>query len=80
VLDHSLAEIAAAVIEATDSTSPLQLTAWPDDHLRIDIGSFHTDGTLIAELLGWKASTALDDGLRATAIFYRGHPWYLSST
>ena len=54
--------------------------AWPDDHQRIDIGSFHTDCTMIAESLGWKATTSLDDGLAATAIFYRSHPSYLSST
>ena len=80
VIDHSLAEIASAIIEATGSSGGLQLVAWPDDHQRIDIGSFHTDGTTIAEVLGWKATTTLDDGLRATATFYRGHPWYLSST
>jgi UDP-glucose 4-epimerase len=80
VVDHSLAEIAATVIEAAGTSSGLQLVAWPDDQQRIDIGSFHTDGTLIAESLGWKATTTLDDGMRATAIFYRGHPWYLSST
>ena len=80
VIDHSLAEIASAIIETTGSTGGLQLVAWPDDHQRIDIGSFHTDGTTIAEVLGWKATTTLDDGFRATATFYRGHPWYLSST
>ncbi len=80
VIDHSLAEIASAVIEATGSKGGLQLVAWPDDHQRIDIGSFHTDGTTIAEVLGWKATTTLEDGLRATATFYRDHPWYLSST
>ncbi len=80
VVDHSLAEIAAAAIHATGSGGGLQLVAWPDDHQRIDIGSFHTDCTMIAESLGWKATTALYDGLAATAIFYRSHPWYLSST
>ncbi len=80
VIDHSLAEIASAIIDATDSNGGLQLVAWPDDHQRIDIGSFHTDGTTIAEVLGWKATTTLENGLRATATFYRGHPWYLSST
>jgi UDP-glucose 4-epimerase len=80
VIDHSLAEIASAIIEACDSTSGLKLVPWPPDHQRIDIGSFHTDGSKIAGILGWKASTALDVGLRETAIFYRGHPWYLSST
>jgi UDP-glucose 4-epimerase len=80
VIDHSLAEIAAAVIEATGSKAGLRLVPWPEDHRRIDIGSFHTDGTTIAEALGWKATTTLDIGLRETATFYRGHPWYLSST
>jgi nucleoside-diphosphate-sugar epimerase len=80
VIDHSLAEIAAAIIEVTGSNGGLTLVDWPEDHLRIDIGSFHTDGTTIAEVLGWKATTTLDMGLRATETFYRGHPWYLSST
>ena len=80
VIDHSLAEIASATIEATASTGGLRLVPWPHDHQRIDIGSFHTDGTTIAETLGWKATTALDIGLRETTTFYRGHPWYLSST
>jgi UDP-glucose 4-epimerase len=80
VIDHSLAEIASAIIELTGSTGGLQLVPWPHEHQRIDIGSFHTDGTSIAETLGWKAATSVIDGLRATATFYRGHSWYLSST
>jgi UDP-glucose 4-epimerase len=80
VVDHSLAEIAAAIIDATGSSGGLRLVPWPDDHHRIDIGSFHTDGTTIAEVLGWKATTTLETGLQATTTFYRGHPWYLSST
>jgi nucleoside-diphosphate-sugar epimerase len=80
VVDHSLAEIASAIIEITGSRGGLHLVAWPENHRRIDIGSFHTDGTTIAETLGWKATTTLDDGLRATATFYRDNPWYLSST
>ncbi len=80
VIDHSLVEIASAIIGISGSAGGLQLVAWPDDHQRIDIGSFHTDSTTIAEVLGWKATTTLEEGLRATATFYRGHPWYLSST
>ncbi len=80
VVDQSLAEIAAVIIETTGSAGGVKLVQWPEDQQRIDIGSFHTDGTTIAEVLGWKATTALDDGLRATATFYRGNPWYLSST
>jgi UDP-glucose 4-epimerase len=80
VVDHSLAEIASVILDVTGSTAGLQLVPWPEDHRRIDIGSFHTDGTSISEALGWKATTTINDGLRATATFYRGHPWYLSST
>jgi len=80
VIDHSLAEIASAVIEATGSDGGLRLVPWPQDQQRIDIGSFHTDGSTIAEALGWKATTSLDIGLRATTTFYRENPWYLSST
>jgi len=80
VIDHSLAEIAEAMVEVTGSTGGVQLVPWPNEDQRIDIGSFHTDGTTIAETLGWKAATTLDDGLQATVTFYRGHPWYLSST
>lgn len=80
VIDHSLAEIAEAIIGVTGSSGGLRLVPWPDDSRRIDIGSFHTDSTSIAAELGWRATTALDDGVRETAAFYRGHPWYLSST
>ena len=80
VIDHSLAEIASTIIDETDSSAGLRLVPWPHDHQRIDIGSFHTDGTTIAETLGWKATTPLDIGIRETSTFYRGHPWYLSST
>jgi UDP-glucose 4-epimerase len=80
VIDHSLVEIAAAIVETVGSNGGLTLVPWPAAHQRIDIGSFHTDGTMIAEALGWKATTTLDVGLQATATFYRGHPWYLSST
>jgi len=80
VIDHSLAEIASAVIEVAGSRGGLRLVPWPEEQHRIDIGSFHTDGSTIAEALGWKATTSLDLGLRATTTFYREHPWYLSST
>jgi len=55
------------------------VTPWPDDHQRIDIGSFRTDSHLVAAELGWKAQVDLADGLRHTLDFYREHPWYLSS-
>jgi UDP-glucose 4-epimerase len=78
--DHSLAEIAAATVLAAGSEAGWELVPWPAENQRIDIGSFHTDSSAIAQALGWKATTGLVDGLRATVAFYRGHSWYLSST
>jgi UDP-glucose 4-epimerase len=77
---HAVAEIAEAVVAAAGGTAGVRLVAWPDDHARIDIGSFHTGSARIAAVLGWRATIALDDGLADTVTFYREHPWYLSST
>lgn len=77
--DHSLAEIAALLCRVADTGATVELTPWPDDHLRIDIGSFRTDTHLAGAELGWKARIDLADGLAATLDFYREHPWYLSS-
>lgn len=77
-IDQSLAEIARVVIDASGSSSDIHLREWPADHQRIDIGSFHSDSSAIASAIGWRATTELDDGVRQTATFYRGRPWYLS--
>jgi UDP-glucose 4-epimerase len=79
-VDHSLADIARAVIAAAGTGSGVRLREWPHEHRRIDIGSFHSDSHAIAATLGWKATTGLDEGMRRTIAFYREHPWYLSST
>lgn len=80
VVDNSLVEVASEIVSATASTGGVEMVAWPDEHLRIDIGSFHTDGSKIADTVGWKSSTTLSDGVARTVAFYREHPWYLSST
>lgn len=77
-VDHSLAEIARVVLDSTGSMGEVRCREWPTDHRRIDIGSFRSDSSAIAAAVGWRATTALDDGMRRTASFYRGHPWYLS--
>jgi UDP-glucose 4-epimerase len=77
--DHTVLEIALALVEAAGGEPPV-LVPWPPDHRAIDIGSFHTDGRRIRERLGWRATTQLRDGLARTIDFYRRHPWYLSST
>ena len=76
--DHSLAEIAEVVIDATGSTGEVRCREWPADHQRIDIGSFRSDSSAIAAAIGWRAETTLEDGMRRTASFYRGRSWYLS--
>lgn len=77
-VDHSLADIARVVVDATGSSSEIRPREWPSDHQRIDIGSFHSDSSAIAATIGWRATTPLDDGMRSTATFYRDRPWYLS--
>lgn len=77
--DHALADIAGLLCDLSRTGASVELTPWPDDHLRIDIGSFRTDTHLAAADLGWKARIDLADGLAATLDFYREHPWYLSS-
>jgi UDP-glucose 4-epimerase len=77
--DHSLLEIAGHVIDVAGA-GRVTLVPWPEQHRQIAIGSFHTDGSLMAATLGWSASTDLDAGLRSTVGFYRERPWYLSST
>ncbi|MCU1360201.1 MAG: uncharacterized protein JWN99_1490 [Ilumatobacteraceae bacterium] len=77
-VDNSLAEIARVVVDASGSSSEIRAREWPSDHQRIDIGSFHTDSSAIADAIGWRATTTLDDGMRRTAGFYRDCPWYQS--
>ncbi len=74
--DHTLLEIATTMIEQARSTSEIRVTAWPDDHARVDIGSFVTDSGRIAAELGWHATVDLAEGMAATFAFYREHPWY----
>lgn len=78
--DHTLLEIAEALVVAAGGRQAPVLAPWPDEQLAIDIGSFHTDGGKICARLGWSATTGLLDGVAATVDFYREHPWYLSST
>lgn len=77
---HTLAEIADVLVRIGEPGTAVRLTPWPDDHQRIDIGSFQTDSTAIERALGWRATIGIDAGLQATLDFYRSHPWYLSST
>lgn len=78
--DHSLLEVAELIQTESCRDVTITMVPWPAEHLRIDIGSFHTDGSKIGAELGWHARTSLAEGLRSTLAFYCEHPWYLLST
>lgn len=75
-VDHSLAEIAMTIIAVAGGASEVRLVPWPEAHAQVDIGSFTTDSSRIADELGWKAEVDLADGARATIEYYREHPAY----
>jgi UDP-glucose 4-epimerase len=75
-----LGEIARIVVAAAGGASEVSLTPWPDDLLRIDIGSFWGDFSRAKRVLGWQPEIGFAAGIAATVAFYREHPWYLSST
>jgi UDP-glucose 4-epimerase len=77
---HSLAEVADVLRGLAETAVRVEMTPWPDEHERIDIGSFRTDSSLVTADLGWSASVGLRDGLARTLAFYRENPWYLPST
>ncbi len=78
--DATLSEIAEMMVTVAGSNGGIRFTKWPGDHERIAIGSFKTDSSLIRGELGWSSTIDLAEGIGTTLSFYRGHPWYLSST
>ena len=51
---------------------------WPETNKRIDAGDFVADNRKIRRDAGWRATTALEDGLKSTIDFYeknRRHYW-----
>jgi UDP-glucose 4-epimerase len=73
-------ELIAAVTSEGGPRSDVELAPWPAEAAKIDIGDFETDSTRATRVLGWKPEIGLRDGARDTVVFYRRHPWYLSST
>ena len=69
--DHSLAEIAAAVIAAVGGGEVVS-RPWPPDLERIAIHAFRTDHSKAERVLGWRPSWDLADGLAATIAHLRG--------
>jgi UDP-glucose 4-epimerase len=54
-------------------TGRSRFVEWPPDKKAIDIGSFYADSSRIGDVLGWRPTTSLADGLSRTLAFYRAH-------
>ena len=78
--DESLGSIAKLIIDAAGTDAGIRFVPWPPEQQRIDIGSFRTDSARLTAAVGWDAQIELIDGVIGTVDFYRGDPWYLSST
>ena len=67
-----------ALLLRVAGTGSSRLVEWPPDKKAIDIGSFCADSTRIANVLGWRPTTSLADGLARTVAFYRAYlPHYV---
>ena len=76
----TLREVAETIARLAGSAAAIELVPWPEELATIDIGDFEGDYSKAADLLGWKPSIDLEDGVAATLGFYRRHQWYRSST
>jgi nucleoside-diphosphate-sugar epimerase len=65
-----LAGIAAITSRLAGMPRPA-LMDFPADRKAIDIGSYHTDSSLIAAHLGWKPRVGFADGMERTIRYYR---------
>jgi UDP-glucose 4-epimerase len=63
----------AALLLRIAGTGRSRFVEWPPEKKAIDIGSFYADSTRIAQVLGWKPTTSIADGLARTIAFYRTH-------
>jgi nucleoside-diphosphate-sugar epimerase len=67
---HTLLEIAEATVEAAGGGEVLT-APWPPERERIAITSYSTNPAKAADLLGWRPTISLGDGLTETVSFYR---------
>ncbi len=64
---HQIARICARLA----GDLPVELRPFPEDRAMIDIGSYFTDTSLLAETFGWKPSVHFEDGMMTTLAYYR---------
>jgi UDP-glucose 4-epimerase len=68
----SLLELAQLMIEINGGGS-FRVEPFPPDRLAIDIGDYYGDFTKASEVLGWRPSVPLEDGLERSLAYYREH-------
>ncbi len=68
----SLAAIATTGSQLAGLPSP-SFREFPDEHKRIDIGSYYTDSTRIRTELGWVPRTRFQDGFERTLAYYHSN-------
>jgi UDP-glucose 4-epimerase len=75
-----LAEIAGLTQAAAGRGGGVRAVPWPDELLRIDIGSFHGDFAKAKRTLGWSPRISFADGIDGTIRHYVDRSWSPSST
>ncbi len=76
----TLAEIAELTQAAAGRGGAVRTVPWPDELLRIDIGSFHGDFAKAKRTLGWSPRISFADGIDSTIRHYVDRSWSPSST
>jgi len=66
----SLRELAELLVEI-NGQGEFDTKAFPADRKAIDIGDFYADDSLVREVLGWKPTTPLRDGLQLSLDYFR---------
>jgi nucleoside-diphosphate-sugar epimerase len=69
----TLREIAEEMVRQTGS-GDIVCIPWPDDHARIDIGSFSGDFSKATKVLGWEPTVSFADAVADTLAYYRARP------
>lgn len=71
----SLVDLANLIVEVAGQ-GRVELTPWPPERKRIDIGDVYSSYARIEAALGWQPTTSLVDGLTQTIDYYRKHRRY----
>ena len=63
----------AAILSRQSGLEPPALRPFPEERKAIDIGSYYTDSTRIAQELRWRAAVHFEEGARRTLDYYAGN-------